>query len=232
MSFFGRLGKTSQPTRETVHTSGLPNYSYSSLLEKDEIGEGGFAVVFTAKLPDNGAKIVVKKLLASDNEARKSLVKEARLLSKLQHPNVVRFEGVCLDKYAVLLEYVYFDFTPIRGNDGITVHSLANFLAVCEQSDCHGMHCSIFIHSSLDVALGLKYLHEKGIAHRDLKPENILVSNHHYNRLTDTRAVECMASIKPLICKLTDFGESRSKDIHTEQILKSKTARVNRGETA
>ena len=38
-----------------------------------------------------------------------------------------------------------------------------------------------------------------------------------------------MITIKPLICKLTDFGESRSKDIHTQQILKSKTTRVNRG---
>ena len=165
----------------------------------------------------------MKKLLASDNEARKSLVKEARLLSKLQHPNVVRFKGVCLDKFAVLLEYVYFNY------DGITLHSLASLLAVCEQSNCQGIHCSVFINASLDIASGLRYLHENSIAHRDLKPENVLVSNQHYNHLSEAEIVDHMASVKPLIRKLTDFGESRSKDIHTEQILKSKTARINRG---
>ena len=65
------------------------------------------------KAPENGKQIVVKKLLATNNEAKKSLVKEARLLSKLQHPNVVEFKGMCLDKYAVLLEYIHFNFTPI-----------------------------------------------------------------------------------------------------------------------
>ena len=228
MSFFGTLGKKQEDICETaLAISDLPQYSYQCLVDKDVIGEGGFAVVFTAKLPENGKQIVVKKLLAINNEAKKSLVKEARLLSKLQHPNVVEFKGVCLDKYAVLLEYIHFNFTPIGQNT--SVHSLAGFLSVCEQSNCEGMHNSVFFHAALDVASGLKYLHRNGIAHRDLKPENVLVSNHHYSHLRDADIIERMLSVKPLICKLADFGESRSKDIRTQQIMKSKTARVNRG---
>ena len=228
MVFFGKLGKSQENTCETaLAISDLPQYSYECLVDKDVIGEGGFAVVFyTAKLPDNGKQIVVKKLLATDNEAKKSLVKEARLLSKLQYPNV-EFKGVCLDKYALLLEYIHFNFAPIGQHS--SVHSLAGFLSVCEQFDCEGMHYSVFFHAALDVASGLKYLHRNGIAHRDLKPENVLVSNHHYTHLRDAEIIERMHSVKPLICKLADFGESRSKDIRTQQIMKSKTALVNRG---
>ena len=228
MAFFGKLGKRQENTCETaLATSDLPQYAYQCLVDKDVIGERGFAVVFTAKLPDNGKQIVVKKLLATDKEAKKSLVKEARLLSMLQHPNVVEFKGVCLHKYALLLEYIHFNFAPIGQHT--SVHSLAGFLSVCEQFDCEGMHYSVFFHAALDVASGLKYLHRNGIAHRDLKPENVLVSNHHYSHLRDAEIIERMLSVKPLICKLADFSESRSKDIRTQQIMKSKTARVNRG---
>ncbi len=116
----------------------------------------------------------------------------------------------------MLLEYVHFDFTPLGLK--VSTHSLANFLAICEQSSCEGMDAKVFEHAALDVASGLKYLHDNNITHRDIKPENILVSNHHYSNLSDPELGNRMAAVKPLICKLTDFGESRSKDIHTEQI--------------
>ncbi len=126
-------------------------FSYKSLVDKDEIGEGGFTVIFTARLlSSDSAKIVVKKLLASDKEARKALVKEAWIINKLWHPNGVEFKGICTDKYALLLEYVHFDFTSLGLK--VSTHSLADFSAICEQSSCEGMDAS-----------GLKYLHDNNI---------------------------------------------------------------------
>ena len=158
-----------------------------------------FAVVFTAKLPDK-SKVVVKKLISADEETKKSLIKEARLLQNLRHANVVEFKGICTDQLSLLLEYTYFVFSPF-GCD-IQTHSLAEFLAVCEQSSCDGMNVAVFTHAAFDVASGLKYLHQNNIAHRDLKPANILVPNRHYHHLSDQEKIKQIISIKPLVCKL------------------------------
>ena len=147
MVFFGNLeNSTRSKSLEMPDVSGLPQYSYRSLVDKDEIGDGGFAVVFTAMLPGEHKKFAVKKLLDSSNEARKALIKEVRLIHKLNHANIVQFKGICLDRYAVLMEYVHFDFKPI-GHD-LIIDNLAGFLAFCEQSSCEGMQ-----HASFDVWL-------------------------------------------------------------------------------
>ena len=226
MSLFGNLVRTDGTTKSDLDFRELPIFSYKNLVDKEEIGVGAFAVVFTAKLPDK-SKVVVKKLISADEETKKSLIKEARLLQNLRHANVVEFKGICTDQLSLLLEYAYFDFSPF-GCD-IQTHSLAEFLAVCEQSSCDGMNVAVFTHAAFDVASGLKYLHQNNIAHRDLKPANILVSNRHYHHLSDQEKIKQIISIKPLVCKLADFGESRSTDIQTQNILKSRTNRVDRG---
>ena len=129
------------------------------MVDKEEIGVAAFAVVFTAKLPDKSK--VVRKWMSADEETKKSLIKEARLLQNLRHANVVEFKGICTDQLSLLLEYAYFDFSPF-GCD-IQTHSLAEFLAVCEQSSCDGMNAAVFTHAAFDVASGLKYLHQKTV---------------------------------------------------------------------
>ena len=76
----------------------------------------------------------------------------------LRHANVVEFKGICTDQLSLLLEYAYFDFSPF-GCD-IQTNSLAEFLAVCEQSSCDGMNVAVFTHAAFDIASGLMYLHQ------------------------------------------------------------------------
>ena len=136
------------------------------MVDKEGIGVCAFAVVFTAKLSDKSK--VVRKWMSADEESKKSLIKEARLLQNLRHANVVEFKGICTDQLSLLLEYAYFDFSPF-GCD-IQTHSRAEFLAVCEQSSCDGMNVAAFIHAAFDVASGLKYLHQNNSCfHQRLK---------------------------------------------------------------
>lgn len=231
MSLFGGLASTSSTKECSPRTSlafgDLPRYSFKELVNKDEIGHGGYASVFTAEVALSGEKVAVKKFIGLDEESQKILVKEAKLLNSLQHPNIVGFKGVCDDQHAILLEYVYFDFAPF-GID-LKVNSLADLLRHFDKSDCANIDKNVFYHAAEDIALGLQYLHENGLAHRDLKPANVLVSNQHYCHLSSQDEIESICFATPLICKLTDFGESRSQEVHTNAITTTKTGRIDRG---
>ena len=103
--------------------------------------------------PDE-SKVVVKNWISADKETKKSLIKEARLLQNLRHANVVEFKGICTDQLSLLLEYAYFDFSPFGCDIQTHSASLAELLAVCEQSSCDGMNVAVLTHAAFDVASG------------------------------------------------------------------------------
>lgn len=63
----------------------LPSFNWSDLTDKEEIGRGSFGSVFMARHPAaNGDHVVIKKLLGTDEAARRLFVKEAKLLHQLK----------------------------------------------------------------------------------------------------------------------------------------------------
>src|SRR4051812_5566502 len=72
-----------------------------------EVGRGGTAVVYLARDRDTGAEVAIKLIharYAEDAEAIARFAREARLVSQLEHPNVVRVhEAIHLDDGAVAL---------------------------------------------------------------------------------------------------------------------------------
>lgn len=228
MSIFGAL-KTIKKSTSIPKLPGVPVFKFAELKNKDEIGRGGFAAVFTAETPIDKEKIVVNKFFdeCDDDKTRRKLVKEAKLLNKLDHPNLVRLKGLCSDQNAILLEYVCFNLKPF-GLDK-TVTCLKDLLQYFDKIHCVQISSKVFYYAATDVAKGLQYLHENGVAHRDLKPANVLVSNQHYCNLENTGEIEEVSHRIPLTCKLADFGESRSEDIHTNTVILTRTKHVDRG---
>ena len=62
-----------------------------------------------------------------EGEEKDRFLKEVKLLKFLNHPNIVKFNGMCISSPAIMLEYLYFDFSLCDDRDH-KVHSLKEFL--------------------------------------------------------------------------------------------------------
>ena len=214
-----------QPSSELIN-SGLPEFRWEELCDKEEIGRGSFGAVFTAK--SRGEIVVIKKLLRQNTYEKRLFLKEAKILNDLSNDHIVRLKGFCPNPLAMMLEYLYFDL-GIFGVNGHRLSSLQDFLEFVSTDEQYivGFSC---LHTKIaeDVALGVKYLHENDIVHRDLKPGNVLISNQHYSNM-DEDGIKDAWSRNGIVCKLVDFGESRSPVQQTNTICHTMTNNVDRG---
>src|SRR5690606_26353938 len=115
----------------------------------------------------DGEPVALKRLFSSkwDIGTFESFFKqEASLLARLHHPNVVRFFGV---SYHAQHFYVITEFCPYN------LDQILQFLAATSTE----LPPYILYRTAHSVALGMAYLHSKGVIHRDLKPENVLIDD-------------------------------------------------------
>ena len=133
----------------------MPNYK-----RLDSLGEGGFGEVFVCQRDTDGKIFAMKVLLANqDDDTVARFRREVRLLSCLDHANVVKVVDMQLD--AEPLSYVM---------------PLYNFSLEKELTGIAGNEDRIakIFTSILDA---VAYAHAKGVIHRDLKPGNILMND-------------------------------------------------------
>jgi hypothetical protein len=158
--------------------------------EKEEINADNFAVSdlkinlnqisFISKISEGAGGIVYKGLWYQKTIAIKKLKvadsdlfsREISTLNRLRHPNVLELYGYSMDSKDY--QYIITEFMEKGSLDNLLYsNKLRNFE---DKIKC-----------LLEIAQGMRFLHEKGIMHRDLKPQNVLVN-------------------KDNVCKLCDFG--------------------------
>ncbi|CAL4898145.1 unnamed protein product [Urochloa decumbens] len=168
---------------------GLQIIKNGDLEELRELGSGTFGTVYYGKWrgTDVAIKRIKKSCFAGRSSEQEKLTsdfwREAQILSKLHHPNVVAFYGVVPDGTGGTLATV----TEFMVNG-----SLRNVLLRKDRILDRRRKLTI----AMDAAFGMEYLHSKSIVHFDLKCDNLLVN------LRDPQ--------RP-ICKVGDFGLSRIK---------------------
>jgi tetratricopeptide (TPR) repeat protein len=129
------------------------------LLER--VGQGGFGEVYRAWDPRLEREVALKLLLpgsVSGDEEYRALLREARALASLQHPNIVHVYGI--DRHDGRVGF-WTDF--VRGK---------TLSALIRGQGPFGCREAALI--GLDVARALSAVHRTGILHRDIKPENVM----------------------------------------------------------
>ncbi|KAL5730611.1 hypothetical protein ACHQM5_003412 [Ranunculus cassubicifolius] len=151
----------------------------NNFAEENKLGEGGFGAVYKGLL-SGGKEIAVKRLSKDSIQGINEFKNEVILISKLQHRNLVKILGCCIQRAEKMLVYEY-----VQNN------SLDSF--IFDESKSRLLDWKKRYQIIFGIARGLLYLHQDSrlkIIHRDLKGSNVLLDSE-------------------MVAKISDFGIAR-----------------------
>uniref|UniRef100_UPI0005C8F3E7 G-type lectin S-receptor-like serine/threonine-protein kinase At4g27290 n=1 Tax=Fragaria vesca subsp. vesca TaxID=101020 RepID=UPI0005C8F3E7 len=153
----------------TTIANATNNFSSSN-----KLGEGGFGPVYKGTL-DGGEEIAVKRLSKNSGQGLREFKNEVLLIAKLQHRNLVKLLGCCIQEDEEILVYEYM---PNRSLD----------FYIFDEERRKLLDWPTCFHIIEGIARGLLYLHQDSrlrIIHRDFKSSNILLDNDMNPKISD-----------------------------------------------
>jgi serine/threonine protein kinase/WD40 repeat protein len=153
-----------------------PTDDYSSIIERpgatvgpyrlmEQIGEGGFGLVFVAEQTAPVRRKVALKIIKPGMDTREIIARfeaERQALALMDHPHIAKV----FDAGATPTGRPYFVMELVKG------------IPITEYSDQQRLSARDRLELFLSVCQAVQHAHAKGIIHRDLKPSNILVAPH------------------------------------------------------
>ncbi|XP_057774931.1 probable serine/threonine-protein kinase At1g54610 [Salvia miltiorrhiza] len=175
--------------------------SYDKLAK---VGQGTYSNVYKARDKVTGKIVALKKVRfdTSEPESVKFMAREIIILKKLDHPNIIKLQGIATSRMQYSL-YLVFDFMPSD------LTKLISRTLTQPQAKTY----------MLQLLLGLQHCHDKGILHRDIKGSNLLIDKNGVLKIADfglanfyttnpltSRVVTLWYRAPELLLGATDYG--------------------------
>ncbi|KAG6419729.1 hypothetical protein SASPL_116240 [Salvia splendens] len=147
--------------------------SADSYTKIDKVGQGTYSNVYKALDRDSGKLVALKKVRfdTSEPESVKFMAREIMILQKLDHPNIVKLQGLATSRmqYSLYLvfEYMYSDLSRVLSQPDQRLTE--------PQIKCYMHHLLSALH----------HCHKRGVLHRDIKGSNLLIDRNGMLKIAD-----------------------------------------------
>ncbi|OWF47931.1 mitogen-activated protein kinase 4-like [Mizuhopecten yessoensis] len=176
----------SQQTLEDVEFCVDPRFT-----DLQRIGCGGNGIIYSAIDSDCDKSVAIKKLCFIDKKSCRYVLREIRIMRRLQHENIVTVYEVLGPNGFALGRHGNINVNEMRNIYIIQELLDIDLYQLVQQGQLTEEHTRLFLYQLLR---GLKYIHSANVVHRDLKPANLLIN------------------LDDMVLKIADFGLARVVD--------------------